>query len=398
MVYLVILTISCDDIVKYNDGYDDGTSSSGPPSVTKITTIDNQEFPIDKSQMDKVVLIHGINLSKVKSIYFNDREADFTEIYAIKSMIGVRIPAIMPLDINNQIKIITEKGETTYPFEVEIPQLVISGVSNEFAAAKDTISITGRYFDLYNITMDKAVVTLNSTPVSLLEATSTSLKLEVPSSGNLDNSVISVSSDIINRIFGKAFEIPFHNKGTFTIIDFKIRDTGNKDALMSDGTAPGDPKPLIGGEKFLRIKNHNTDAWGGWIDLSWTYMEPIPNESKYADLLANPANYYLKFEILTNNPINAAKLRFAIGSPLTWTEKDYQWGPAGSGVPFNTNKKWQTVTIDCASFIGLPPLNVGTYNDWGNIVGANFLVINFIPQGHSEKVDFSYTNLRFVKK
>lgn len=394
---LALFIISCDKVVTYDENFDNGLKASGPPVITKVTTIDNQEFSIDKSEMDKVILLHGSNLSNVKAVYFNDLQADYSEIYAANKMLGVRIPAKMPLDINNQVKVITEKGEISFPFEVIIPQLAITGISNEFAAAKDTVAITGQYFDLYDITIDKTVVLLNSTPINLVEATSNSLVFEIPNATIPDNSVITVDNERIKAIYGEPFKIPFHNKGAFTLINFATRTSGNKEAVMTDGTAAGDPSPLLTGQKFLRIKDKNMDPWS-WMDLSWTFMEPIPNEAQYADLLANPSNYYLKFEMLTNSPINAAQVRFAIGSALNWSEKEYRWEPAKGGVPFNTNKKWQTVTIDCANFGGLPPLNPGTIIDAGQPVGANYLVINFVPQAHSEKLDFCYTNFRFVKK
>lgn len=394
----IMLATSCKDIVTYNSNYDKGLVASGPPTISKITTITNQDFPIEQSDMDKVILLHGTNLAQVKAVYFNDLEADYSEIYAANTTLGVRIPAKMPGTVNDMVRVVTEKGEVSVHFKVVIPQLSITGINNEFAAAKDTVAITGAYFDLYDITVDKTTVMLNSTPINLLKATANSLVFEVPNITIPDNSIITVDNARITAIYGEPFKIQFHNKGVFSLVNFATRSSGNKDAVMSNGTAAGDPTPLLAGQKFLRIKDRNTTEWGGWIDLSWTFMEPIPNDAQYADLRANPSGYYLKFEMLTNNPINAAKIRFAIGSALNWSEKEFQWEPAKGGVPFDTKKKWQTITIDCASFGALPPLNAGTIIDQGQPVGANYLVVNFVPQAHTEKVDFCYTNFRFVKK
>lgn len=390
---LVALLFSCDDIVTYNDHYDDGTTSYGPPAIERVCDMREPDLTIEWGEMDEMVVIYGTNLSHVKAIYFNDIPADLKEVHALANVIGVRIPVGLPGRVTNQIKVVTELGETTFPFEVFIPKLVVDGVDNEFAAAGDTVTITGKYFELFNITKEKARITLGGKPVNVLSSSDTRLTMVVPAdAADLDNTTFSISSDMLKE----PIILPFHTTGAFTLIDFAHRtDLKQKEADPEDGSKAGYPRPLVKGQPYFWFER-SLDPWK-WVDLSWNYMEPM-DATRDADVINHLSDYYLKFEILTRKNIKGAQLRVSIGNTTDWSDKEFRWKTADGGAPFDTNGKWKTVSIDMAKFKELPQLKPGTYVDNGRVVGMNFITVSICDSPVDEDLAFAYTNFRFVKK
>ena len=393
LLCLLVAFSSCDEIVTYNENYDNGTTSYGPPEIERICSINEPDLSIDWGEMDDIILIYGRNLSNVKAIYFYDRPADLTEVNALVDKIGVRIPVAFPEEENKLITVVTEKGEAQFPFEVFIPQLLFEGLDNEFASAGDEVTLTGKYFDLYQLTQEKAVITLNGTSVKVVSATDTKLILEVPESiPDLSNTEFSISSEIIKT----PVKFPFHTTGAFRLLDFKTRDDlKQKEAIVCDGTEVGKPKPLIPGEKYFWFEK-SMGAWT-WNDMTWNFLEPM-DVSLHSDIIDNLSDYYLKFELLTQKDIKGAQFRVAIGNTNNWSDKQFRWQVADGAVPFSTSGKWKTITIDMANFQELPQLLSGTFVDNGKTVGANFMVTNFCDSTVPEDVAFAYTNFRFVKK
>ena len=58
------------------------------------------------------------------------------------------------------------------------------------------------------------------------------------------------------------------------------------------------------------------------------------------DILDNPSNYLLKFEVNTLMALTKRQIRFY------FSQINYDWEPFASGLAFNTNGEWSTVTID----------------------------------------------------
>ena len=70
---------SCDDIVTYDDNYDDGMTSTGAPVINAIYDSEDTEYttPLESAVFEQMLVIAGNNLAQVKKIMFNDVEVQF---------------------------------------------------------------------------------------------------------------------------------------------------------------------------------------------------------------------------------------------------------------------------------------------------------------------------------
>ncbi len=143
-------------------------------------------------------MIHGQNLSQVKSIQFNDQSVDLEEIYAVNTKMWYSIPGTVPDEITNKIVVITEKGDTEFPFKVAFPDLIIRGFDFDFGNAGETIVMQGENLLLYDLTTEKGEIKMNGIPVPILSTTEEAVTLKVPD-GITDNAIVSVSSGRIKK-------------------------------------------------------------------------------------------------------------------------------------------------------------------------------------------------------
>lgn len=361
---LIIGLASCQDIVTYDDDYDDGLTSTGVPVITKVTAVDNEEAELDGSAMGEMIAIHGSNLSNVKSIVFNDVATDVKTVYAVNSKILLPVPRVIPNEVTNKIVITTELGSVSRDFAVAIPQLFVEGLYNEFATPGDTVEVVGRNFDLYQLNAESGSVFVNETEVTILKATADRLTIAIPE-GTADNSTVKVVSPIEEPIV-----VPFRDWG-LSIQNYLDGIWGDTEKYLTDGSNPGDPDPLAGIAAFSRIKG-NFEAW------SWNVPFGYGFNLEDADMAANPQNYVVKMEVLTKS--NRA---LSIGNLIVGS---YSWNPGAGGLAFNTYDAWRTVSFAVSDVF--PDLKSGEWN--------NFSVV-FQPSENYE-ADFSFSNARIVKK
>jgi hypothetical protein len=388
---LLLFTTCQKDIVTYNDGYDDGLTPNGPPAVTKTALATDTAFTATTTaSMGDMIAIFGENLSQVKAIRFNDVETDIKTVYAVNSRITVPIPRAFPTKekIDNKLTITTSKGSITLDFVVTVPDLIVAGFYNDFANAGDTVQIVGKNFDLYELTKETAEVTLeDGTPLKVLASTSSSLSVIVPED-TPDGAIFRVHCEKAREEgFENPVEIKFRDPGVASIQTFGSGLWGTwVTDLKTDGSNPGDPKPLLNAAHeiidFSRLNlTLEAYAWepgmiyGGGFNLS-------ENE-----VVSNPENYCLKFEINTNKAITCGNI--LIECTPGGDNARYKWNPAAGGIPFNTNKKWETITIEMTDCMkagwDLKP------NGW------NSFAINMQPE-EDIAVDYSIANIRIVKK
>ena len=76
--------VSCQDIVTYNDGYDDGMTSNGVPSISAIYRADDTEMtaPLTGAAFEDMIKLTGENLSHTRKVMLNDVEVALSEVYA----------------------------------------------------------------------------------------------------------------------------------------------------------------------------------------------------------------------------------------------------------------------------------------------------------------------------
>lgn len=391
---MAIFFTSCDDIVTYDDEFTDETVSNGPPVITRISTIENQDTDTTQGSFNQMIVIHGQNLTQVKSIQFNDQSVDLEEIYAVNTKIVVSIPGTVPDEITNKIVVTTEKGNTEFPFKVAFPDLIIRGFDFDFGNAGETIVMQGENLLLYDLTPEKGEIKMNGIPVTILSTTEDAVTLKVPD-GITDNATVSVSSNRIKSVLGEEpIEFTYRDRG-FSITDMGpdyLTHASTKN-FATDGTKEGDPTPLFPGTCFSRIKGTVNGYSTNLLIYNYPFDTPSANPL-FADMRANPGNYEIKYEILvkTEFPITAPGDRIRIVLNGTRATNTQEWIPALSGVAYHTHDKWVTISSDFAYYKtasgGSPLFETGNKFVFAYIHGA----------GTVAPTDLSLTNLRIAKK
>lgn len=388
---VVLFTASCSDPVNYNDNYDDQLTSYGPPSVRKIAASQDTTVSISEGTLTQMISIFGNNLTDITSIYINDVEVDLSTIYAIRSRITLPIPRVIPMEVDNQIKITTKLGTTSTTFKVNSPELKIDGFYNEFAHDGDTVKVVGKNFDLYEITKELATLKLNGADIEMVDADAESFSIAIPKNTPY-NSVLSISTSKLET----SKEIRFRDRG-YPILS--IEDpvgvngawlpNGNE---LTDGTRAGDPKPLVG--KYFRI--HGTYGAWDWVNVTYARFDMTD-----ADIINNPQNYYVKYEINNNIKYPLGKI-IRIGRPND-AGLNYEFDPTAynGGVTLNTYGQWKTVTFELLDlFKSNVESEVGIKTCLqlpANAPDRNHFIIVYQPEKAGE-ADFSVTNFRIVKK
>jgi hypothetical protein len=375
LIFFVVASLmmqACDDkVVTYNDGYDNGLTSTGQPQISKVSPITSRDETITGGDLAQMIIIQGSNLSGVDSIKFNDVKVDLKEAYIKAKEIVLPIPRVIPGTVTDKLYIYTKLGSTTFDFKVSIPSVSVTGLYNEFCAAGDTAKIIGSNFDLYEIDTIKGAVTLGGTPVKIVEATASMLRVAIPANATPDSKIAISSPKLTTPI-----ELLWRHTGLLMLNFNNLSDNGiwAGQGYITDGTKSGDPIPLTGLGKFAHIVL-TSDAWG------WNSLFGGGLNISDADVIANPQNYLFKFEINTKTakPLAVGNIVFRLNGG--WLA----WNPA-VGVSFNTYDQWKTVSFELTSISALPLTN-----------GWNSFEIIYQPTS-AMSCDFSYANLRIVHK
>ena len=204
---------------------------------------------------------------------------------------------------------------------------------------------------------------------------------------------------LVDAEFGMAFE------GANVLLNFAIDNVrfdtpggcggpdpiGNPDAVFFDWdengswwgnvVAENNPAVSLDGSSYGRA-NFQTGGTG-WQDLFWR------NDASTfhgADMVGtNLADYVLKFEILTFEPISEGMFRIRFNN-TAGVDAFYNWQPwEDTGTPFDTDGKWVTVTIP-VSALGQPDFSA---------VNAEF---GMAFEGADTLLNFAIDNVRFERK
>lgn len=376
----LLVVVACNDVVTYNDNYDDQLTNNGPPEIEKITPYNDFASSIDQGYLTQLITIHGNNLAEVTSIKFNDVNVDLSTIYAVRGSVTVPIPRILPKSVNDSVEIVTKKGKINYLFKVTIPTLEIEGFYNEFTLPGDTALVLGSNFDLYQINKEVGEFQLNGMDVEVINFSANSFKVVIPE-GTPNNSVLKISSPILTS----------PKEVRFRAVDFQILNYDNLSVdnkmtadftMITDGTKAGDPKPLI--RKFSRVQG--TFAAFAWKNPIVAYV--ILTNS---DIVNNPDNYYVKFEINNKSQYPLSNGNINIGGTSSGALA-FSWNPGANGISLNTYGKWKTVTFEAKQLF-----KSNATGGCSLILGQNRFFVIYQPTVAST-VDFSFCNFRFVKK
>lgn len=370
-VFMLVGTLSCQkDIVTYDNDYDDQMTSNGPPELNKVSTAADLESAITEGELTQIIVLHGQNLTGVQSISFNDVEVDLKQVYAVRNRITLPVPRKVPEDVTNEITVVTDKGTATVPFVVNIPTLVVDGLYNEFVAAGDTAIIVGKYLDLYQLDSLNGIFDIGGTIVKPFRSVEDSVYFVVPENTQ-EGATIAISSPLVSE------PMNFHYRD----VGLSILDISSLTSFVTDGTRNGDPVPLPGFQKFLRI--HQSYAAWSWNGIFWSGFNLDD-----ADILQNPENYYVKFEINTKSTASISQGYFILGGD----RQELRWNPAEKGV-LNTYGRWKTMRVELTDWYKDASQANGTYLQ----EGWNAFVFSYQPTVDVND-DFSVCNFRIVKK
>lgn len=395
-----LTAISCSDVVNMDEGWDADDVSTGAPSIRKIAASADTATVITTAALNQSIAIFGDNLTDVESITINDLSLDLSQIYAKRHRLELVVPRKLPGEVNNTLRIVTKRGEASTTLNVTLPELVIDGFKNDFAADRDTIQVVGSDFDLYLIDSVNAKLTFNGQPIKMIGCDQTSFGIEIPAGTPADAvSYLTIETPELD----KPIQIPFREPG--------IPILTNDGRTWQGGWWPTGITSMndISPEDHYY---HPLFAWVTWIKKNfpgtWSYENFMVThfwlDDSAADLLANPEKWCVKMEI--NNPAGTPLARYIrLGASETEAaDKFYMWDPASSnnGVALNTMGKWQTVLFEVTDLF--PPLEAGQktclriakdpYNDsseWNNFKIAT-------QRETAGDLEFYLWNLRFVKK
>lgn len=338
--------MACSDVVNIDEGWDDDMGSDGAPVIRKITASSDTSTVITSAALNQSIAIFGDNLAYVQEIKINDISVDLSEIYAKRHRLEMVIPRVLPGEVNNILYIRTSDGEVTAPLEVVLPELTVSGFSNEFAADGDTVRVIGTNFDLYQIDSVNAKVQFNGSDIRIFDCTATSVSLQIPEGTPEDTpSSLTISTPQVDN----PVQVPFRDEGIPILTDDPHThmkgpwfDGSSCVCLNLADNPDAEPEaPLF--DFYVDVKATATGSWQYFnVFITHFYLEESAR-----DLVNHPEDYVVKFELYTPSNVPLAKL-----VKIGFAEDDYgfiyDWDPSATngGVSLNTMNQWQTVSLE----------------------------------------------------
>ena len=315
---------------------DDMNVCGGTPALSSVTSTTDRTATAASGNLADWIIIHGTNLCNVSKVSFNDVDASLTDAYITSTEITLQVPRSIPKNVTNTVTVTTASGSAQLSYKLSIPSLTVNGMSNEYAAVGQKMAIVGMNFDLYDVNPAKGKVLWNGTALAITKTTADSVYFVVPANAAAGDQLQ------VQDANGIKTAVPGRYKDNRNIV-FGYDTNGSVwggNTYISTGPAPA---PVNG--PYIRI-NQSIGAW------AWTEFTVNNNIVLPADVIANPTNYVLRFEVNTLKPFNTNVIKFAIdGDPGSGTVNTYLWKPA---TPFYTRGQWSTQTIPLSTFINKP--------------------------------------------
>jgi len=317
---------------------DENLPNNGNPMISyiRVTRPAASDSLITKAGQGQMIAIIGQNLQDARELWVNDQAAALTPTLITPTTIITSVPANIPTEITNKIKILFANGDSLlHDFTVDISEPIVAGMLSEYVNAGENATITGDYF--YE-------------------------PLTVTFAGGVTGEVVSVEDNVVVVTVPEGAQpgpITVTTNFGVTESDFWFRDNrniiadfdgddftgwwhGNQYIVDSDA----DISAISG--KFLRM-NQDLGAWAWfemWVGDGGTILTNTSNIPAAA--FANPKNYSLKFELNTLETLSGAELHMYMGPNMSAerSEINYNWKPN-----IDTNGEWQTVSIPWEDFL-----------------------------------------------
>jgi hypothetical protein len=349
------------------------SDGGGTPVIdyVRITRPESSDSLLIGAGQGQLIAIMGKNLSNVVAIWFNDRPAQLTPTYINNTTVLVRVPTEIPLQIENKMKMLFGNGyELIHEFEVQISEPRIDAMQVEYVKDGDVAVIRGDYF------YEPLTVKFEGGAEGELESvTDTEIQVRVPAGAQPGQITVTTNFGEMKSNFW------FRDNRNLLIHNDPYSGWWGADKVVAET----DPLAING--KFTRI-TANIGSWG-WTEWIGGKEDALSTSKNLPDdAVLSPNKYVMKFEINTLKPYNGNRIKFMIGQvngpDPNWDNEPYFWEP-----PFDTQGKWQTVTIPFSEVIDKFTTN------WG-----------VRPQGYGVKIwfhgpgtlaaDIAFDNLRVV--
>jgi hypothetical protein len=131
-----------------SDDDDNGGSGNGTPVVRYVRPCDAEvaDSLLTGAYLGNQIAIIGENLSGVNKIYFNDQKAKLNPNFVTNNAIIVTIPAGIPGEKQDLIKLYTNNDSCYYTFETLVPPPSPRTMTYEYVKDGDIAYIQGLYF------------------------------------------------------------------------------------------------------------------------------------------------------------------------------------------------------------------------------------------------------------
>ena len=367
--------------------------AGGTPTIDYVRPVDaaSKDSLLTEASLNNTICIVGRNLRSVTKINFNDQAAVLNTSYMTDNTIIVTVPKNIPGKVTDKIYFITNNKDTLdYDFKTVVPAPTINGMSNEWAAPGEEVTIKGDYFlDYDNSHLTIKVGDNYTIPYEDLKISPNSIRFNMPEDMP-KHEPITITT--INGTTKAGFRY-MDNRGMLFDFDTPWKEGG--DVLGNNGwhnrTITSDGTSLSG--NYMVLGETAMGADGGWNDGnfsfeywpgSWQDPETYSSRPRMQDLadFSDWKNMSLKFEmcIPKDNGWSAAPMQIYFGSVsqvsngAAGVQDIYGNVLAGANNTFfhdqgklaralympwqntddktyNTEDKWVTVTIPLADFV-----------------------------------------------
>ena len=420
--------------------------AGGTPTIDYVRPVDaaSKDSLLTGASLNNTICIVGRNLRSVTKINFNDQTAVLNTSYMTDNTIIVTVPKSIPGKVTDKIYFITNNKDTIdYDFKTVVPAPTINGMSNEWAAPGEEVTIKGDYFLDYDDSHLNIKVGENYTiPYEDLKISQNSIKFNMPEDMPKHEPIYITT---INGTTKAGFRY-MDNRGMLFDFDTPWKEGGDvlgnngwhNRTITSDGTSlSGNYMVLgetaMGADGAWNDGNFSFEYWPG----SWQDPETYSSRPRMQDLadFSDWKNMSLKFEmcIPKDNSWSAAPMQIYFGSVTQVTNgaagvKDiYGNVLAGANNTFfkeqgkqaralympwqntedklyNTEGKWVTVTIPLANFIydfdGNKGLSYSGVNDFSAfnifVVKGAYNKASVLPTGVDCNPIIKIDNIRVV--
>lgn len=136
-------------MVSCEDQPDQFELTGGVPTIdyVRLTDVESADSLITGAYMSTSICLVGHNLTSIREMYFNDRQAVLNTSYITDRTLIVNVPSTIPEEVTDQIIMHTADGRTvTYPFQTLVPAPTITTMNNEYLEPGKAGTIIGNYF------------------------------------------------------------------------------------------------------------------------------------------------------------------------------------------------------------------------------------------------------------